>query len=118
MRRELTCIACPKGCRLTVETDGKILTGLTGNQCPKGLEYGRQETENPLRTLTTTVAASGLGVWRVPVRTSAPIPKALISEGMRAVRALKITRPVRCGEIVAARFLGLETDLVATRDVE
>ena len=38
---ELTCILCPKGCRLRV--DEKNGYAVTGNQCPRGIEYGKTE---------------------------------------------------------------------------
>ena len=38
MKRELVCIICPRGCRLTVEGEVGNLT-VTGNACPKGKQY-------------------------------------------------------------------------------
>lgn len=117
MQRELTCIACPQGCRLTVDIDEGRVIAVSGNKCPKGLEYGRQEIENPLRTLTTTVGAAGLNLQRVPVRTRRPIPKTKIAEAMQALRAVRLERPVRCGDVVVADLLGLGVEVVATRSV-
>lgn len=117
MTRTLTCIQCPQGCRLTVEADQGYVVSVSGNRCPKGETYARQELENPVRTLTTTVRASGLQVNWVPVRTSRPIPKARLGEAMAAIRSLRIDRPVRAGEAIISRFLGLDADLLATRTV-
>ena len=49
----LICITCPKGCHLTVdeENDYKV----TGNACPRGAEYGRNEMLHPVRVITSTV---------------------------------------------------------------
>jgi len=117
MNRELPCIECPKGCRLSVDAeDGHVIT-LTGNQCPKGAIYGRQEIENPLRTLTTSVAAVGLELPMVPVRTSLPIPKSKLAEAMEAVRGIRLSRPIAIHETVVPQFLGLPVDLIATRTV-
>ena len=46
----LICITCPKGCHLTVdeENDYKV----TGNACPRGAEYGRNEMLHPVRVIT------------------------------------------------------------------
>lgn len=116
MTKRITCIECPQGCALTVDiVDGKAAK-VTGNKCPKGLGYAIAETEYPLRILTSTVVADGLEVGMVPVRTDRPIPKSRLTEAMEAVRAIRIRRPVRAGEVIAGGFLGLAADLVATRD--
>jgi len=101
-----------------VKDENGFVVSLTGNKCPKGLDYGKQEVEDPRRTLTTTVAAAGLSLKRIPVRTSRAIPKARLPEAMQAVRTLLITRPVCLGEVIAGNFLGLNVDLVATRSVD
>ena len=55
--RELTCISCPLGCPLKVETDenGAVLQ-VTGNTCKRGEVYGKKEVTAPERTVTSTVA--------------------------------------------------------------
>ena len=46
--RELTCISCPLGCPLKVETDenGAVLQ-VTGNTCKRGEVYGKKEVTAP-----------------------------------------------------------------------
>ena len=39
MTRDLVCIICPRGCNLKVELEGKEIKGVTGNGCPRGLQY-------------------------------------------------------------------------------
>ena len=42
MKKEMTCISCPVGCRLTAyEKDGKII--IEGNACKRGEVYGISE---------------------------------------------------------------------------
>lgn len=36
----IICIVCPKGCRLTVDEN---TLAVTGNGCPRGAEYGKNE---------------------------------------------------------------------------
>ena len=49
---ETVCIRGPVGCHLVVnEKNGEVV--VTGNNCPRGAEYGRQELKNPKRTITT-----------------------------------------------------------------
>jgi thioredoxin reductase/CxxC motif-containing protein len=64
----LTCILCPKGCRVSQKGDD-----FTGNGCPKGADYARQEATSPSRVLTTTLKRSDGTL--LPVKTSRPVPK-------------------------------------------
>jgi len=104
---------------LTVEAnDAGEVVKVTGNQCPKGDKYGTAEVTNPTRTLTAGVLAEGLELKMVPVRTDKPIPKARIMAAMTAVKKIRLTKPVKCGDAVVENFLGLGVNLVATRSVE
>ncbi|MFH0887397.1 MAG: DUF1667 domain-containing protein [bacterium] len=116
MVKEITCIDCPKGCKLIVETDGKYVIKLSGNECDKGEAYAKQEIENPERILATTVLAQGLDIKMIPVRTNKPIPKDKIFAVMGVVRGIRVRKPVRVGDIVLENVLGLGADVVATRD--
>ncbi len=115
MPKMITCIDCPQGCRLEVETDGSRVISVTGNKCEKGAAYAGEEIANPRRVVTSTVLARGLELKLVPVRTSGPIPKDKIGEAMREIRELSLERPVTVGEAIERNFLGLGVDLVATR---
>ena len=50
---KLVCIRCPRGCNLNItkKSNGQII--VTGNSCPRGEEYGKQEITQPKRTITT-----------------------------------------------------------------
>jgi len=115
MTKRMICIECPKGCELTVEIDGGVVGQVSGNRCPKGIGYARDEVARPARVLTSTVTARGLAVAMVPVRTDRPIPKSRLAEAMRELRRITVTAPVNVGDVIAADFLGLGADLVATR---
>ncbi|NTV53814.1 MAG: DUF1667 domain-containing protein [Candidatus Firestonebacteria bacterium] len=115
MTRTLTCIECPKGCRLTAETDGTRVLNVTGNRCNLGSKYAAQEVENPLRVLTASVATLGLDLKMLPVKTSGPIPKAKVLEVMPLLRQICMTTPVKIGDVIQADFAGLGVNLVATR---
>ncbi|MFA4844013.1 MAG: DUF1667 domain-containing protein [Candidatus Margulisiibacteriota bacterium] len=116
MFRKITCIECPIGCQLEVNEEGGHVISVTGNKCDKGPVYAQQEIENPMRVLTTTVLAVGLEPKLVPVRTSRPIPKAKLMEAMAVIAKTRLTHPVKVGDVVIKDLLGLETDLLATRD--
>lgn len=116
MVKQMTCIECPKGCALAVKIEGGKVAGVTGNKCPKGIGYAIAEIENPVRILTSTILAEGLGVKMVPVRTDKPIPKTKLSQAMKAIHSLKIDAPVKAGETIVPNFLGLEVNLISTRE--
>jgi len=131
MEKQMTCIACPRGCRLVVipgteeavsgarpESDGGSINRggpvITGNRCPKGIDYALQEITNPVRILTSTVATTSPGGIRMPVKTSVEIPKELMKEAMAVIHRTVLSRPGIPGDVVIEGFLGLKTDLVAT----
>lgn len=96
MKRNLTCIICPLGCTLTAEVqDGSV--SVSGNSCPRGAEYAKNECTNPVRTVTATVQC---GTGRLPVKTDVPIPKAQIFPCMEIIHALKVQAPVKIGDIL------------------
>ena len=45
--KELICIVCPKGCHLKVDEENGC--AVTGNGCPRGAEYGKNELLHPAR---------------------------------------------------------------------
>lgn len=118
MKRLMTCIECPEGCSIEVETDGSRVVGLSGHKCTRGALYARQEIEAPMRTFTTSVLTRGLELKMLPVRSSKPIPKGKLLEAMEAVKRLTITSAVKTGAVIAPDFLGLGADLVACRGLE
>lgn len=113
--KDLICIVCPQGCRLRVDESKDY--AVTGNRCPRGEAYGRTEMENPVRTITSTVAVRGAMYPRCPVKTSAPIPKALIFEAMRTLDGLVLDAPVHLGQVVVRDVCGTGVDFVATREL-
>ncbi len=115
MKKRLTCIACPQSCLLEAEVEDNRVRSISGNKCPQGEIYARQEIENPLRVLTTTVRSPGLEVKLIPVRTDRPLPKHRLQEAIQAAHKIKITRPVRAGDVLADNFLSLQVKLIATR---
>jgi CxxC motif-containing protein len=116
MTKKLTCIECPVGCALSVDIESCKVVAISGHKCPKGEKYAISEVENPLRILTSAVLAEGLPLRVIPVRTDNPIPKAKIIEAMAEIKRIKINKPVAVGEVIARNFLGLNVNLIATRD--
>jgi len=112
--RRLTCIACPRGCLLTIRFDGAEVLSVTGNACPKGLDYGRQEAVAPMRMLTTTVATDDPEHPRLPVRLSREVPLADQRVYLQALRRIRVVRTCRPGDILAVNLLNRGVDVIAT----
>ena len=133
MRRELTCITCPMGCRLVVDgapENSTLATGnelsVGGNRCPRGAAYAREELFAPKRTVTATCrAVTGSGsraqrgsTRRIPCRTASPFPKERVKELLEAIYVLEKPLPVRRGQVIIRDALGLGIDVVATRTLD
>ncbi|MDI9486268.1 MAG: DUF1667 domain-containing protein [Bacillota bacterium] len=119
MLKHITCTVCPLSCDVVLELgkDGEILS-LSGNKCKRGEVYAAKEHTAPERTLTSIVRVAG-GVHPVlPVRTSRPIPKDKLREGMLEVAKISAQAPVAMGDVIVKDFLHLGVDLVATRDLD
>ena len=114
MTKKLICIACPRGCALTVTIDDATnIIEVSGNSCPKGISYGKQEVLCPMRTLTTTVACqsarhngemTGFGepeFIRLPVKTGCEIPLEEMTSMIEKIRTIIPAAPVRYGDCLA-----------------
>ena len=116
MKRELTCIVCPKGCQLSVELEGKEIVSISGHTCKRGEEYARTECTAPMRTVTSTAAIIGGGV--VPVKTDRTIPKELIFECMKEINKARVSPDAKLGDIVIENLLGTGANVVTTRNAK
>ena len=114
MKRQLTCIICPRGCSLTVVPDANPVT-VTGNGCPRGEKYGREECLHPVRTVTSIVRVKNREDTMVSVKTADPIPKEKIFECMEQIRSAAVDAPVQIGDIILKDVFG--TDVIATKNV-
>lgn len=117
MKKELLCIVCPTGCRLTAEVDGNGTITVTGNGCKRGIDFAKNELTCPTRSLTTTVRTSFADVPVLPVRTAGEIPKEQIGDAMKAVNAIVVSQPLGVGDVVVKNLLDTGIDLIATSDI-
>ncbi len=109
MKKNFVCIECPRGCELTAETTEKGVS-VTGNFCPRGKKYAEAEMTCPRRIVTSTVrAAHGM----IPVKTDGEVRKEKIFEVMARIRALRIDRDVRIGDVIVSNIDGEGVDLIA-----
>ena len=112
--REIVCIVCPNGCRLTVDDEGKI----TGNLCPRGPQYAISEMTNPTRVVTSTVRIENTYARRCPVKTSVAIPKEKIFEAVKLLEGVKLTAPVKIGDVIIENVLDTGADFIVTKNME
>lgn len=118
----MTCIVCPRGCRLEVGDAGDGFP-VTGNGCPRGEKYARDEMTRPTRTVTATVrcvpaeCADENLPRRVPVRTAGRVPKDLALPLARELAAMTVALPVRAGDVLVDDWNGTGVAIVFTRDV-
>ncbi len=124
--REMICIVCPRGCRLSVDRlpDGNIsVSGMPVHAAC----LGESEVLDPRRTVTATCALipasdcnDDLGKRlfcqsrRLPVKTSAPCPKERIPELLSDIYKLEIKAPVGIGKVLIKDWKGLGFDVVAS----
>lgn len=113
--KEIICITCPKGCHMQVDTE---TLEVKGNSCARGAEYGKNELTHPVRTLTSTVRLTGAALCRVPVKTSAPVPKEKVMDVMHLLDTVQLHAPVAVGDVVLANVLGSGADVVVTRTLQ
>ena len=118
--RELTCVVCPAGCRMTVTLDdGGAILGIEGNTCSRGKDYATSEVTHPVRTLTSTIpVVTADGKKMLPVRTDKAIPKEKLFDAMEIIRSAKVTAPIRTGDVLIADFIEPGTSLIACREVQ
>lgn len=119
--RNLTCIGCPMGCALTVTFEkgaDKDSIVVTGNTCPRGKSYAIDEVTNPTRIVTGTVTVANRKGIVAPVKTKTVIPKAMISDIAEKLKEIKVSAPVRIGDIACADILGTGSDLVITKNID
>lgn len=115
-KREMVCIVCPMGCTLTIEQKNEALL-VTGNRCPRGEQYAKQELTAPLRNIASTVRVHNGVLPVVPVKTDREIPKEKIFAAMALINAVEVEAPVRCGECIIPHLFGTEANIVVTRDL-
>ena len=105
--RNITCIVCPIGCLLEIDDSGGMENlSVTGNHCPRGEAYALEEIRSPKRIVTATCkienTPTGSSVLRLPVKTSSPCPCSLIPALLNDIYKVKVSLPVKLGDVVIA----------------
>ncbi|MDR2730091.1 MAG: DUF1667 domain-containing protein [Treponema sp.] len=117
--RNLTCIVCPIGCSLEVEDNSETPAenlSVTGNRCPRGAVYAREEVRAPKRVVTATCKTSA-NQTRVPVKTTSPCPREKILALLQDIYKTKVTLPVKTGDVIINNWNGENINVAATRNI-
>ena len=115
---ELTCIRCPMGCRITARVEKGAVTSVEGNTCRRGKEYAMTEAVAPVRTVTSTVRATGGVRPVVAVKTVPEVPKERIFDVMDVIRHITVAAPVHIGDVLLRNAAGTGSDIVASAELD
>jgi len=115
MKRNLTCIICPRGCSLEVDFDGDCAK-IIGNGCPKGEQYGIDECLHPVRTVTAIVRVGNRTDTMLSVKTESPIPKGNIFDLMKIINEKIVDAPIEIGIVICDNVFG--TKVIATKSIK
>ncbi len=114
--KEIRCIICPTGCLVHVEKVNDELI-IEGHSCKRGEVYAREEFIAPKRILTTTIRVENGFLTVIPVRSDKPILKKKLQETLKAIAETKIKAPIKMGDILIKSVLGLDVNIIASRDL-
>lgn len=112
--KDMICIVCPRGCRLTVDEE---TLEIRGNSCPRGAEYGKNEVTSPMRTVTGSVGVIGGIHPRLAVRTDRAIPKDKMFDVMDVLHSFTAYSPVKRGDILIENVCGTGANIIASRNM-
>ena len=122
----VTCTLCPKGCQILAEWDPEHEEiRVTGNGCPRGENFARQELTDPHRILTTTMRVvsdapeEGLTGKLIPVRSDKPVPLDEMETLAEMLRSMQIpvehAGELRRGDVLAAGLGRDHVNIIAER---
>ena len=114
MKREITCIVCPRGCRMTADIQAERIT-VTGHSCNRGEKHAVAEILHPARSLTSIVRVSNRLDTMVSVKSEAPVPKEEMFAIMERIHATTVEAPVQIGDVILDDVCG--TRIVATKEI-
>ena len=119
MTKELICISCPRGCHLTAKyNDDPANADISGNLCPRGVNYAISELTDPRRIVTAVVPTNTPYRCVLPVRSDKPFPKKSIPELLNTLYKMEITSKVSCGDIILENALGTGINIIAAENRE
>ena len=114
MKREITCIVCPRGCRMVADIQGETVT-VTGHSCSRGEKHAVAEILHPVRSLTSIVRVSNRRDTMVSVKSADPVPKEEMFAIMERIHAAAVEAPIQIGDVILDNICG--TRIIATKQI-
>lgn len=113
--KQFTCTTCPNGCSLTIdETTLKV----TGNKCPRGEAFAKNELTCPKRTICSSVKSIVPGYNVISVKTNGEIEKKLIMQLMKELKKVIVKEKLPIGSVVIKNVLNTGIDIITTKDMK
>lgn len=113
---KLTCLVCPVSCELEVSGKNETDFNVTGNRCPRGIVFARDELLSPKRVVTLSVPF--FGGKRLALKTSAAVPKDKIFEVINEMKKAAPSANASVGDVLIEKVLGLSSNIVVTGILE
>ena len=114
MKKDVTCVECPMGCRITVCLEGDKVVGVEGNTCARGKMYAENEVFDPKRVITSTVKLSCGGV--LPVKTDKPVSKKDMFKVMEVINSITYKTPVKTGDVILENVFG--ANIISAKSID
>ena len=93
------------GLTVTVGLDAAV--SVTGNRCPRGEIYGKEEILAPKRIVTAVVPTDSPLFPFAPVRTDKPLARAMTGKLLALLYGRIASLPIRQGQVVVEDFQGV-----------
>ncbi len=116
MVKEITCIGCPIGCRITAVVENGEILSLSGYTCNVGKKYAQEELTAPKRMVTALMSVRGCP-RPLSVKTSEPIDKSKIFDCLAEISKHRVSPPVHIGDTVIPGVCGSSADIIATKEL-
>ncbi len=110
------CIVCPIGCHLAVTQTGDKLV-VSGNMCKRGEQHAINEHTNPKRMITTTVSLQNGYIRRLPVISTAEIPREKMQQCLKTLYAVTVSTPIQRGDVIVPDICDTGVNIVASRSI-
>jgi CxxC motif-containing protein len=118
MKKDMICISCPMGCRISAEWESESDITVTGNKCQRGIIYGKEEILSPRRVVTATININSSFLGRLPVMTTGTVPKEKIDSLLNGIYKMQLDIPIVRDDIIIKNIENTGIDLIATRSVK
>jgi len=112
--REIICVSCPMGCRMTVTLSENEVVKVENNTCKRGETYAKQECISPMRMVTAVAPVKG-SKTPISVKTEEPIPKDKIMAVMDEINSADFSTPIHIGDTLIEDVASTGVNVIATK---